>query len=156
MAKYEQEIFNLKQAIDYVGRSIDYEKEPNAPKVLNTALNLYHHYFELNKKLKRTPEFPEDVRIENDFHNFQRIVSGNDLKIIIGFFEEISQEKETEEKKQKTEPKKEESSVPSELESLVTQYKEAQANKVTEDSEHSIAETVKRARKRGKKNIFNN
>src|SRR5258706_1288030 len=138
-ANFDTEIYELRQAINYVGRSIDYQKETNAPSILNTGFGLYRQYFKLNKH----PDFPLNPKV-TDYDSFRRLVSPNDLSIIIFFFEKLS---EPEEPKRQKAPIQEDSTIPADLEGLVAQYKENQADKIlSADKPDSVEAAVKRAR----------
>lgn len=144
MANYDKEIFDLGQVLGYLGRTINFENEPQAPEILNTGLSYYHEYFKLTKKLKQTPAFAQDTAVKS-YLDFQRLVAPTQINDIILFFRSLEEELEEEEEERK--PVKEDSTVPAELETLVAQYKESQADQVDADTTHTVADAVKRARK---------
>jgi hypothetical protein len=143
---FDTEIYELNQAIDYVGRPIsetfNYEKYPKVPGILQTGFGLYNQYFKLAKK---EAKFPKDPRVVS-YDTFREFVTGEDLKIIIAFFEEISKPA-GQQPTQQAAPNKEESTVPQDLEALVAQYQENQADKIlSSDNSNSVEAAVKRAR----------
>lgn len=146
MANYDKEIFDLGQVLGYLGRTINFENEPQAPEILNTGLSYYHEYFKLTNKLKQTPAFAQDTAVKN-YLDFQRRVAPTQINDIILFFRNLEEEPEEKETKKAKVPEKEDSTVPAELETLVAQYKESQADQIDADTTHTVADAVKRARK---------
>ena len=128
-------IDTLELAQQYLGKEITNKKQQS---VLSEAYGVYNKNFELWTKQTPNPTF-------TNFQTFVLKGNSGDLQPLIDFlwFTYFQNQENKKEKEQK----KEESSIPSNLEDLVYQYKEFQADQINIDnSEHSVAEAVKRAR----------
>lgn len=142
MANHETEIYLLGQAISIFPNSSPETLTPQEQEELSSAIKLYLGY------CKTVTNHDPDHRIESGglsaiYKNKINIVP--ELQAIKDFLSK-PEEKEEEPTKSKT-PQKEDSTVPAELETLVAQYKESQADQIDADTTHTVATAVKRARK---------
>ena len=134
-------IFSLEIAIKLLTGSPTVDSfKPAEISFLSRAHNLFLSYY---PKLHGNSDVPG---VYEDFNYFVEHKDLNDLRAIADLLSHPEEGEEGETKKAK-EPEKETSSIPAELETMVALYKEHQADLLDTDNPHSVAETIKRARK---------